>query len=87
MGSDKKRLQISSSFDFESKHIHEKITNNTTGETRTVDSDEPHQSQRSVTITSDPVKYEVKGGEEPKVVEGEAVQVNPATIGFDTSQL
>ena len=86
MASDTK-IQISSSFEIDSQSLHEKIVDHSTGKAKVVDKGEPHKSTSNVTITSNPVKYEKKGLEEPKVTGGESVEVNPATVGYDTSQL
>lgn len=92
MASDKK-IQISSTFDIESESLHEVIKDRETGKTKTVDIQEPLKKTISSTVTSNPVKFEAKGTEEPKVKEGESesesesVEVNPATVGYDTSQL
>ena len=47
----------------------------------------PTDSMETKTVTTNPVKHEAKGTEEPHVTEGKAVDINPATIGYDTSQL
>ena len=82
-----KKIQISSSFDIRSESLHEVITDRNTGKSKVVDIQEPHKKTENITVTTNPVKYEAKGAEEPKVTEGKAVEVNPATIGYDTSQL
>jgi len=82
-----KKIQISSSFDIDSESLHEKIVDHNTGKSKIVDKQEPHHSSKKVTITSNPVKYETKGAGETTVAQGEATEVNPATIGYDTSQL
>lgn len=82
-----KKIQISSSFDIQAESLHEVIQDHSTGETKVIDKEEPHKQTITTTITTNPVKYEAKGIEEPKVTEGKAVQVDPATIGYDTSQL
>ena len=78
-------LKITSNFDIESESLHQVTKDRETGETKVTDIQEPHRQTISSTITSNPVKYEAKGTEEPKVTEGEEVKVNPATIGYDTS--
>ena len=82
-----KKIQISSSLDIESESLHEVIQDHSTGKAKVVDVQEPHKSTKTTTITSNPIKYEAKGAEEPQVTEGKAVELNPATIGYDTSQL
>jgi hypothetical protein len=82
-----KKIQISSTLDIQSESLHEVIKDHETGKTKVIDIQEPHKKTITSTITSNPVKYEAKGSEEPKVKEGEAVQLNPATVGYDTSQL
>ena len=86
MPSDKK-IQFTSKLDIKNEYLHEKVTDNSTGEVKVTDVREPHSCTSKTTITSNPVKYEAKGVEEPHVTEGEAVEVNPATVGCDTSQL
>lgn len=82
-----KKIQISSSFDIQAESLHEVIKDHDTGEVKVIDKEEPHEQKVATTITTNPVKYEAKGIEEPKVVEGEAVEINPALVGYDTSQL
>lgn len=82
-----KKIGISSSFEIDSESLHEVIKDHNTGEAKVIDVQEPHKKTINTTITSNPVKYEAKGTEEPKVTEGQAVEVNPATVGYDTSQL
>ena len=82
-----KKIQISSTFDIQSESLHEVIKDNNTGKTKVTDIQEPHSRTETKTITSNPVKYEAKGTAEPKVTEGEEVKINPATVGYDTSQL
>ena len=91
---DNKKIQISSSLDIQAESLHEVIRDPNTGETKVIDKQEPHQQIISTTVTTNPVKYEAKGTEEPKVTEGKAeeieekaVEVDPAAIGYDTSQL
>lgn len=86
MPSDKK-IQFTSKLDIDSEYLHEEIKDNSTGEVKVTDKQVPHQSTLKTTVTSNPVKYEAKGIEEPHVTEGEAVDINPATVGCDTSQL
>jgi hypothetical protein len=68
------KIQFSSNLDVQNEYLHEKVT-------------DPHSSTSKTTIASNNIKYEAKGVDEPKVTEGEAVDVNPATVGCDTSQL
>lgn len=82
-----KKIQITSKLDISSENLYEKITDNTTGETKVVNKQEPHNTSETKTVTTNPVKYEAKGTEEPHVTEGKAVDINPATVGYDTSQL
>ena len=86
MAADKK-IQISSSFEIESESLHEVTKDHNTGKAKFVDVEEPHKKTVHSTITTNPVKYETKGTEEPQVTEGQAVHVNSATVGYDTSQL
>ena len=86
MATDKK-IGISSTLEIESGSLHEVIKDHNTGKARVVDVQEPHKKTASTTITTNPVQYEAKGTEEPHVTEGQAVEVNPATVGYDTSQL
>lgn len=87
MAEKNKKIQISSTFDIQSQSLHEVLKDHTTGKAKVVDSQEPHRKTVTSIITSNPVKYEAKGTEEPKVTEGQKVDVNPATVGYDTSQL
>lgn len=87
MTENNKKIQISSTFDIQSESLHEVIKDHNTGEAKVVDIQEPHKRTETATITTNPVKYEAKGIEEPKVTEGKEVKLNPATIGYDTSQL
>lgn len=82
-----KKIQITSKLNIDNEYLHEKITDNSTGEVRVTDKHEPHHSSLKATVTTNPVKYEAKGVEEPHVTEGEAIDINPATVGYDTSQL
>lgn len=84
---DNNKIQITSSLDIQAESLHEIIKDHNTGKAKVVDKEEPHEQSIKKTITTNPVKYEAKGVEEPKVKEGEAVEVNPATVGYDTSQL
>ena len=83
----KKDIHISSSLDVQSESLHEKITDHSTGRAKVVDKETPHESTSSYTVTTNPVKYEKKGIDEAKVTEGKAVDLDPATAGYDTSQL
>jgi len=82
-----KKIQITSELDISSETLFEKITDNSTGETKVINKQKPHQRSKTTTVTTNPVKCEAKGTEEPHVTEGKAVDINPATIGYDTSQL
>ena len=82
-----KKIQISSSFDVQAESLHEVISDHNKGKSKVVDVEQPHKRTENVTVTSNPVKYEKKGIEEPQVTEGQEVKVNPATVGYDTSQL
>ncbi len=81
------KIQISSSLDIQSESLREKIKDNTTGETKEIDIEEPHKKTVNTTITTNPVKYSTNGPGEPQVTEGKAISINPATTGYDTSQL
>lgn len=88
--SSEKKIQISSNFTLESESLHEVLKDHETGTAKVIDKSEPHKQTVSSTITSNPVKYEAKGAEEPKVKEGKEIKVDPdtaASIGYDTSQL
>lgn len=84
-----KKIQITSRLDISSENLYEKVTDNSTGETKVIDKQEPHQVSQKTTVTTNPVKYEAKGAEEAHVTEGKAVEIDqsPATVGYDTSQL
>ena len=82
-----KKIQISSTVEVASESLHEVIQDHNTGKAKVVDVAEPHKTTTTTTIASNPVKYEAKGIEEPHVTEGQAVNVNPATVGYDISQL
>ena len=86
MPSDSK-IQFTSQLEIQNEYLHEKVTDRSTGEVKVTDVHEPHSSTRKTTITSNNAKYEAKGVESPHVTEGEAVELNPATVGCDTSQL
>lgn len=77
------KIQFTSKLDIKSEHLHEKVTDHSTGEVKVTDRQEPHSSTYKKTLTSNPVK----GVEPPHVTEGKAVDINPATVGCDTSQL
>lgn len=81
------KVQFTSKLDIQNEYLHEKVTDNSTGEVKVTDVREPHASTCKTTITSNNAKFEAKGVEEPQVTEGEAVEINPATAGCDTSQL
>jgi hypothetical protein len=81
------KIQFSSNLDVQNEYLHEKVTDRSTGEVKVTDVHDPHSSTSKTTVASNNIKYEAKGVEEPKVTEGEAVDVNPATVGCDTSQL
>ena len=87
MPSDNSKIEFSSNLDIQNEVLHEKITDRTTGEVKVTDVYDPHSTTSKTTIASNNAKYEAKGVEEPHVTEGEAVELNPATIGCDTSQL
>lgn len=82
-----KKIQITSKLDISSENLYEKVTDNTTGETKVTNKQEHHETSKTKTVTTNPVKYGAKGTEEPHVTEGKAVDINPATISYDTSQL
>lgn len=86
MGSEKK-IKISSSFNVDAESLHQKITDHDTGKVKVIDKQEPHHFSQSTTITSNPVKYETKGTEPPKVTEGDSVELDPANVDDDASQL
>jgi hypothetical protein len=81
------KIQFSSNLDVQNEYLHEKVTDRSTGKVKVTDVHDPHSSTSKTTIASNNIKYEAKGADEPKVTEGEAVDVNPATVGCDTSQL
>ena len=83
------KIQVTSKLDIQNEYLHEKIKDPSTGQVKVTEKVAPHQSTATTTLASNPVKYEVKGVEEPKVTEGEAetVELDPATVGCDTSQL
>lgn len=81
------KIQFTSKLDVQNEYLHEKVTDHDTGEVKVTDVCDPHSTTLKTTVTSNPVKYEAKGTEEPHVTEGEAVDLNPATVGCDTSQL
>lgn len=87
MSSSNKSIHISSSLDIQSESLHEKITDHSTGKSKVIDKETPHESSSSYTVTTNPVKYEKKGTDETKVTEGKAIDLDPATVGYDTSQL
>lgn len=84
---DHTKIQFTSKLDVQNEYLHEKITDPSTGQVKVTDKVAPHQSTVKTTVASNPVTYEAKGVEEPKVTEGEAVELNPAVVGCDTSQL
>jgi hypothetical protein len=84
---DNSKIQFSSNLEVQNEYLHEKVTDRSTGEVKVTDVHDPHSSTSKTTIASNNVKFEAKGVDEPKVTEGEAVDVNPATVGCDTSQL
>ena len=86
MPSDSK-IQFTSKLDIQNEYLHEKVTDRSTGEVKVTDVREPHSSACKTTITSNNAKYEAKGVEAPQVTEGKAIDLNPATVGCDTSQL
>ena len=81
------KIQFTSKLDIQNEYLHEKVTDNSTGEVKVTEVREPHSKSCSTTIASNDAKYEAKGTQAPHVTEGEAVEVNPATVGCDTSQL
>ena len=82
------KIQFTSNLAVENEYLHEKTTDNSTGEVKVTDVREPHSKTSTTTIASNNAKYEAKGIEPPRVTEGEALEVNPAvTAGCDTSQL
>ena len=85
--SDSKNIQFTSKLDIQNEYLHDKVTDRSTGEVKVTDVREPHSATCKTTIASNNAKYEAKGTEAPHVTEGEAVEVNPATVGCDTSQL
>jgi predicted double-glycine peptidase len=82
------KIEITSNLEVQNEYLHETLTDPSTGEVKFTDvQDEQVPRNKSTTIASNPVKYEAKGVDEPRVTEGEAVDLNPATVGCDTSQL
>lgn len=86
MSSDSK-IGFTSKLEVENEYLHEKVTDRSTGEVKVTDVHDPHSTTVKATVTSNNAKYEAKGIEDPHVTEGEAVELNPATVGCDTSQL
>lgn len=86
MSSDKS-IHIASSLDIQAESLHEKIIDHSAGKSKIVDKETPHESSSNYTVTTNPVKYEKRGTDEAKVTEGKAVDLDPATVGYDTSQL
>lgn len=82
-----KKIKFSSSFDIKSESFREKVVNHDTGTTRVVDNQNPIHSTRQFTLTTNPVKWESKDSNKPKQTSGYSIQVNPHTVGYDTSQL
>lgn len=87
MPSDNSKIQFTSKLDIQNEYLHEKVTDRSTGEVKVTDVCEPHSKTCKTTIASNDAKYEAKGTQAPHVTEGEVVEVNPATVGCDTSQL
>jgi hypothetical protein len=81
------KIQYTSKIDIQNEYLHEKVTDPSTGQVKVTEKVAPHQSSATTTLASNPVKFEVKGVEEPKVTEGEAVELDPAAVSCDTSQL
>jgi hypothetical protein len=81
------KIQYTSKLEIENEYLHEKVKDPSTGQVKVTEKVAPHQSTATTTLASNPVKYEVKGVEEPKAAEGEAVELDPAAVGCDTSQL
>lgn len=87
MSSNKKKATFSSSFGIDSESSYEKTTNHNTGKVKEVSKQEPHHSSRSTTVTTDGSKWETKDTSTPENRHRYTVKENPATIGYDTSQL
>jgi hypothetical protein len=83
------KIQFTSKLDIQNEYLHERLKDPSTGEVKVTEKVAPHQSTSKTTVASNPVKYEVKGVEEPKVTEGEAetVELDSAAVGCDTSHL
>ena len=83
------KIQFTSKLDIQNEYLHERLKDPSTGQVKVTEKVAPHQSTSKTTVASNPVKYEVKGVEEPKVTEGEAetVELDHAAVGCDTSQL
>ncbi|RMY62031.1 hypothetical protein D0865_00658 [Hortaea werneckii] len=64
-----RKVQISSSFDIDSKSFHEKVVDHKNGGTKRIDEEQPHQHQQSTTVTSNPVKYENNGTDKLHITE------------------
>ncbi|RMY86655.1 hypothetical protein D0861_05790 [Hortaea werneckii] len=56
-----RKVQISSSFDIDSKSFHERVVDHKNGGTKRIDEEQPHQHHQSTTVTSNPVTYENNG--------------------------
>ncbi|KAI7086431.1 hypothetical protein KC356_g5029 [Hortaea werneckii] len=82
-----RKVQISSSFDIDSKSFHERVVDHKNGGTKRIDEEQPHQHHQSTTVTSNAVTYENNGTDKLHISEGEVIQQSKATEGFDTSQL
>ncbi|KAI7031111.1 hypothetical protein KC352_g47485, partial [Hortaea werneckii] len=64
-----RKVQISSSFDIDSKSFHEKVVDHKNGGTKRIDEEQPHQHHQSTTVTSNPVAYENNGTDELHITE------------------
>jgi hypothetical protein len=90
--SNKKRIQISSSFTTDKEHFYEQIHDNTTNQTTTIKHDTPHQQTTTKTLTTNPYTVETNGLDQT-TKQGHSTTLDlepshsPATVGYDTSQL
>lgn len=95
MGSTSRRIKLSATTEIDSERFSQKIVNHNTGKTKISNRPEPRKWTHSGTIISEPsepVKLEDKTeqkGDKAKEVKSPANDpyTNPATVGYDTSQL
>ncbi|KAJ9630583.1 hypothetical protein H2203_001106 [Taxawa tesnikishii (nom. ined.)] len=85
----KKKIQITSNTSIDAERLHEEVHYNDTGKTKVIDRNEPHITTISKTITGNPGRITTTGEEHthPKTQNSSNPAEDPATVGFDTSQL